>query len=55
MRKPKRFVSGTRFTFIEHAGFFKAHLNGWMGWTSVIADSYEHLERRIKQVRSGGQ
>jgi hypothetical protein len=57
MRKPILFLSvGTRiYRVAEHAGSFKAHLDGYFGWTSVWADSILALEKRIRQVRSGGQ
>jgi len=57
MRKPKVFiaVNGTSYAVGEKAGLLKAALNGYFGWTSVWADTYPNLVRRIKQVRSGGQ
>jgi hypothetical protein len=55
MSIPRIFVTGTRFRITEHPGYLKAHLNGWMGWTSVWATTGEALVRRIKQIRSGGQ
>lgn len=57
MRQPKLsvFVSGTSYKVIERAGYLKAMLNGYFGWTSVWADTREELGRRIKRIRSGGQ
>ena len=57
MRTPILFLSiGKRvYRVSEHAGFLKADLDGYFGWTSVWADSQEILERRIRQVRNGGQ
>lgn len=57
MRKPKLFVpvSGVSYAVIERAGILKASLNGYFGWTSVWADTFPNLVRRIKQGRSGGQ
>ena len=48
-------IGGKSYRVIERAGFFKADMQGYFGWTSVWADSSPTLERRIKQVRSGGQ
>jgi len=57
MSKPQQkvFVSGTSYLVTERAGYLKAALNGYFGWTSVYAEDYKGLVRRIKQVRSGGQ
>lgn len=57
MRKPQQtvFVSGTVYKVTERAGYLKAALNGYFGWTSVWAYDQEGLKRRIRQVRSGGQ
>jgi hypothetical protein len=58
MRQPKMprvFVSGTSYAVTERAGYLKADLSGYFGWTSVWADTYPGLVRRIRQVRSGGQ
>lgn len=57
MRKPKLSVpvNGTTYAVTEQSGILKAALNGYFGWTSVWADTFPNLVRRIKQVRSGGQ
>ena len=57
MHKPQQrvFVSGTSYNVSERSGYLKADLSGYFGWTSVWADDYKGLVRRIKQVRSGGQ
>jgi len=57
MRKPQRFITGTNFRVFESPnGHFKAYLNGrFGGWTSVWADSYANLVRRVQQARNGGQ
>ncbi len=57
MSKPQQtvFVNGMAYRVSEHAGYLKAALNGYFGWTSVWAPDSESLKRRIKQVRSGGQ
>jgi hypothetical protein len=49
------FVGGVKYPVREVSGLFKADLNGYYGWSVVYADSIQGLERRIKQVRSGGQ
>lgn len=49
------FVSGKFYRVVERSGYIKADLNGYFGWTSVWADTYPNLVKRIKQVRSGGQ
>jgi hypothetical protein len=48
-------VNGKLYEITEHAGYLKAQLNGYFGWTSVWADTLKILTRRIQQVRSGGQ
>jgi hypothetical protein len=48
-------VNGISYYIIERGGYFKAAINGYLGWISVWADTYPKLIRRIEQVRSGGQ
>jgi hypothetical protein len=57
MRQPQQrvFVSDTSYLVTERAGYLKAALNGYFGWSFVYAEDYKGLVRRIKQVRSGGQ
>lgn len=57
MRRPRRsvFVNGTRYAVQESAMCLKADLNGVYGWTSVWADTYTSLVRRIKQALDGRQ
>lgn len=55
LKLPPVFVSGTSYAVTQCSGYLKASLNGYFGWTSVWADDYKGLVRRIKQVRSGGQ
>ena len=58
MRQPKLprvFVNGMSYAVTQRPGYIKADLSGYFGWTSVWADDYKGLVRRIKQVRSGGQ
>ena len=57
MSRPKRsvFVNGRSYSVQEMAGYLKANLNGAAGWTSVWADSYIALTRRIRYALSGGQ
>lgn len=55
MRQSKVFVDGVSYVVIERAGYIKAALNGFFGWTSVWADTYTNLVRRIRQARKGGQ
>ena len=58
MRQPKMprvFVNGASYAVHERSGYLKADLNGYFGWTSVWAQDYDGLKRRIRQVRSGGQ
>lgn len=52
---PPVFASGKTYPVTEHAGYLKADMNGYFGWTFVWADTREGLVRRIRQVRSGGQ
>ena len=57
MSRPKRsvFVNGRSYSVQEKAGYLKANLNGAAGWTSVWADSFIALTRRIRYALSGGQ
>lgn len=57
MRRPKfKIIVGNKsYVVTECAGYLKAALNGYYGWTSVWADNEVNLVRRIRQVRSGGQ
>ena len=48
-------ANGLTYRVTEHAGLLKAHLNGFLGWTTVWSDTYMNLVKRIKQARSGGQ
>lgn len=57
MRKPQQvvFANGVSYRVLERSGYLKAVINGQMGWTSVWADTYTDLVRRIKQAQRGGQ
>jgi hypothetical protein len=57
MKQPQQrvLVNGKAYLVSERSGYLKASLNGYFGWTSVWADTETGLQRRIKQVRSGGQ
>lgn len=57
MREPKLSVPvlGRNYLVIEKAGYFKAIMNGYFGWTSIWADTLPALARRIKQAKTGGQ
>lgn len=57
MRRPKYniFVDGVSYAVTERPGYIKADLHGFLSWTSVWADSYTALVRRIRQARRGGQ
>lgn len=48
-------VNGLTYLVVDRGGHWKATINGYLGWTSVWADTYQHLIRRIEQIRSGGQ
>lgn len=47
--------SGNTYLVTEKPGYLKADLHGQFGWTSVWADTYTNLVRRIRQARNGGQ
>jgi hypothetical protein len=49
------FVSGRSYPVQERQGYLKADLGGLFGWTSVWADSYTQLVRRIKWVMTAGE
>lgn len=54
MRKVEEIsVNGFSYIVVERGGYFKAAMNGYLGWTSVWADTLVNLGRRIKQLRPG--
>lgn len=57
MRRPSYniFVDGESYSVTERSGYLKADLHGLLGWTSVWADTYTALVRRVRQARRGGQ
>lgn len=57
MSRPRRsvFVNGRTYPVQERPGVLKADLGGLYGWTSVWADSYTALVKRIKWAMNGGQ
>lgn len=57
MRRPTQsiFVDGRSYSVVERSGYIKADLQGILGWSSVWADDYISLVRRIRQARRGGQ
>ena len=42
------FVNGRRYPVSEKPGYLKAHLFDVHGWTSVWAETYTQLVRRIR-------
>ena len=57
MSKPRRsvFVNGKSYQVQECPGILKANVGGLQGWTTVWAESYTALVKRIKWAMNGGQ
>lgn len=53
MKERRVFVSGRSYPVQEKSGYIKAHLFGIFGWTSVWAENYTQLVRRIKWALAG--
>jgi hypothetical protein len=49
------FVGGRSYPVQEKQGYLKADLGGLFGWTSVWAETYTQLVRRIKWVLTAGE